>query len=80
MFKSEIGDEVRLQYDSDVLVQVGDFIKTRTGRCYEVTAARMQTRGVHQGRYHLKCIVVKEETRGAFVHPLFWYKRNRSRV
>lgn len=72
-----IGSEVMIYYDSAVVVSVGDYLQTNTGRSYDVVKARVQQRGEVVGRQHLRCIVVLQEDveEGATIHKLQWYER-----
>lgn len=74
--KAEIGDEVGLYYDADAPVLEGDFLVTRTGRCYKVVKLRIQQRGQNKGRYHLRCVVSEKVEKSAKVHSLCWYPRD----
>lgn len=77
-----VGSNVGLYYDSEQAVNPGDFLQTPTGRTYYVTEARTQQRGEYAGiRRHLRAIVTTEDAveADAVVHPLFWYKRDKSR-
>lgn len=77
-----IGSNVGLYYDSPVMVSVGDYLQTPTGRTYVVSRARLQERGIHAGRrQHLRAFVVAREDvpEGATVRPIIWYPRRRRR-
>ena len=78
MSPAEIGTEVSLFYDSRNRVHPGDFMVTPTGRTYHVTQARIQHKGKHQGRQHLKAIVVEPGApdEGDVVHVIRWYSRS----
>jgi Recombinase len=52
-----VGAIVKLYVDLVRKVEGGDFIETQTGRRYFVCAARIQTKGKHEGRQHLVCMV-----------------------
>lgn len=69
-----MGAVVRLSYDGDLL-RPGDGLRTRTGRLYLALSVRVQVKGAHAGRQHLRCMVAKEAPAGARVLPLFWYRR-----
>lgn len=77
MSAAPIGANVSLYYDARRDVREGDFIRTTSGRTYLVTGARRQERGVHIGRWHLRCDVVPQDmpTAEDVVHPLTWYRR-----
>ena len=78
MGKAAPGDVVGIAYDADpgVELQPGDGLITRTGRTYVILEARQQLRGIHTGRWHLRCAVADEAPQvGAVVHPLVWHHR-----
>ena len=59
-------------------VAVGDVIQTQTGRRYLVLGRRVQLRGKHVGRQHLRCVVVERgDLASACVHEIRWYRRAR---
>lgn len=69
------GAIVRIAYDGDPL-EVGDVLKTDRGRAYAVVAVRVQAKGKHAGRQHLRCLVLgRHVPDGARVHSLRFYKR-----
>lgn len=72
-----IGRDVGLYYDSPRAVAAGDYLQTPTGRTYLVRAVRVQAKGIHVGRKHIRAIVVDGATvaDSATVHPIYWYKR-----
>jgi hypothetical protein len=76
--KAPVGAVVSIYYDGRALL-VGDFLRTATGRLYEVASVRVQARGGHKGRQHLRCLVAREIVPGARVLSLRWYLR-RSRA
>jgi len=57
-----VGANVGLYVDLVARVAVGDIIETQTGRRYGVLAVRVQMRGKHAGRQHLRCVVVEPDT------------------
>ncbi len=63
----------------DLVAQVagGDVIETQTGRRYRVVLVRVQHRGRHAGRQHLRCLVLgdDDEVGAATVHRISWYRR-----
>lgn len=73
------GSHVRLHYDSATLVEEGDYLRTESGRLYEVIGVRVQERGKHAGRQHLTAIVSRGAPDDARVHPLHWYSRRATR-
>lgn len=72
-----IGAQVGIYYDGFADVEIGDIIRTPTGRCYLVDTNRIQQRGMHIGRQHLRCTVIAETDvpADAEVHPIHWYPR-----
>lgn len=70
------GTEVRLHYDSPTLVGEGEYLRTSTGRVYEVLEVRVQRRGKHAGRQHLRVLVARAAPADAVIHPLHWYRRD----
>lgn len=77
MSAAPIGAVVGIFYDARVDVAPGDAIVTSTGRCYVVVHARRQERGLHVGRWHLRCLIQPEPPEGARVYSLRWYRRGR---
>ena len=75
------GTEVGLYVDLVERVELGHVIQTQTGRRYLVTAVRVQQRGKHVGRQHLRCVVLAAEAQlGATkLHRIRWYARGRGR-
>lgn len=72
------GTEVGLYVDLPENVQPGHELWTQTGRRYLVTAVRVQLRGAHVGRQHLRCVVLEPAARTrSVVHRIRWYKRGR---
>ena len=54
------------------------FIRTRTGRTYHVLSVRVQQRGKHAGRQHLRVLVCAPDVvlaDDADVRELWWYRR-----
>lgn len=74
-----VGSHVGLYYDAERRVLVGDEIVTEsTGRRYLVLAVRIQMRGKHEGRQHLRCVVLSpdhERDPDSGVHVVRWYRR-----
>lgn len=72
-----IGSIVSLYYDGWAVAEEGDVIQTTTGRSYRVISNRVQEKGRHRGRQHIKALVIdkcdvsEEDT----VLPLYWYAR-----
>lgn len=62
-------------------VAVDEVIETESGRRYSVIAVRVQERGKHKGRQHLRCIVMPadEPQHGEKTHRIRWYKRGRGK-
>lgn len=79
-----VGAIVGLYVDLDAQVEVGDVIETTTGRRYGVLDVRVQLRGRHAGRQHLRCAVIGEmrsmgvEAGVNRVHHIRWYRRGRA--
>jgi hypothetical protein len=81
------GSEVGLYVDLVAEVHVGDAIRTQTGRSYLVTQVRVQRRGAHVGRQHLRAVVLDEDVapevgrvhhlQVPVVHQIRWYGRGR---
>lgn len=72
------GSEVSLYYDSPIhKLAAGDYLRTPSGRLYEVLDIRVQERGAHRGRQHLHCLVLRpdDDVDEARVRPLLWYRR-----
>lgn len=75
-----VGGEVSLTYDAPgTVVDVGDVVVSwATGRRWLVIAARQQAAGVHAGRWHLRCVVLRPGSAApadARWHELVWYPR-----
>lgn len=78
------GTEVGLYVDLVARVDVGDVIETQTGRRYGVVSVRVQARGKHIGRQHLRAVVMDgcaacDPLGEARVHRIRWYRRGRAR-
>jgi hypothetical protein len=73
------GAEVGIYVDLVERVELGHVIQTQSGRRYLVVAVRVQLRGVHAGRQHLRCVVLDASAQigSATVHEIRWYKRRR---
>jgi hypothetical protein len=81
------GAIVSLYVDLVATVLVEDIIETRSGRRYSVLEVRVQTRGKHEGRQHLRARVMGEDERHPYegmtpdhpriptVHRIQWYAR-----
>jgi hypothetical protein len=70
---------VSIYYDGSTELDQGDALRTPTGRLYVVAHVRVQQRGKHAGRQHLRCAVFSPGTMappGTRVFPLHWYSRN----
>jgi hypothetical protein len=93
MRAAPIGAEVGLYVDLRERVELGDVIETRAGRRYGVTSVRVQERGKHAGRQHLRAVVLAEGeqlmisrdvgdrtvvTSGGRTHRIRWYRRDRA--
>lgn len=86
------GTEVGLYVDLVDRVEQNDVIETRSGRRYMVVSVRVQDRGKHRGRQHLRAMVLPPDTMPivarqngdgidigpARVHRIRWYARHRA--
>jgi len=78
------GTEVGLYVDMAARVDLGDVIETRSGRRYLVRSVRVQERGKHAGRQHLRAVVLEPDDRAIVglaaprVHRIRWYRRDRA--
>lgn len=82
MTKAAVGDVVSIYYDGRE-VQTAEVLQTSTGRTYLIVSKRVQRRGAHVGRQHLRCLIVEAEevkAKELKIHPLHWYKRGTTRV
>lgn len=70
------GALVKIYYDGPA-VPAGWALRTPTGRVYLVLERRVQSRGAHVGRQHLRCLVAKDLPDGVPCRPLHWYRRAR---
>lgn len=70
------GAVVSIYYDGATIL-VGEALQTPTGRTYLVLERRVQAKGKHLGRQHLRCVVGAEVEPGTKVLKLRWYKRDR---
>lgn len=77
------GANVGIYVDLSPIVAIGDVIETQSGRRYIVSSARVQQRGRHVGRQHLRAVVMGREdplpTSGT-LHRIRWYRRDGSKV
>lgn len=74
------GAVVAIYVDLADAVAIGDVIETQTARRYGVVAVRVQQRGEHVGRQHLRCVVLGVgEGGGGAVHRIRWYRRGRGK-
>ena len=73
------GAIVSLYLDSIARVELDDIIRTQTGRRYLVVAIRIQQRGKHRGRQHLRAVVLAADDSvvcpDATIHDIRWYAR-----
>lgn len=74
-----VGAVVSLYVDLRALVAPDDVVETQSGRTYRVVSVRVQIRGKHAGRQHLRCIVIDERPAVARVHTIRWYRRAKRR-
>lgn len=79
--KAAEGTEVGIYVDLAAPVAPGDAIVTPSGRAYMVVAVRVQERGKHAGRQHVRGIVTHESRVpfGIQVHRIRWYPRPRGK-
>lgn len=78
--KAPAGAEVGIYLDMRERVNAGDVIQTGTGRRYGIVRVRIQERGQHRGRQHLRCLVLGPDdvVEGhARVFKIWWYPRGR---
>lgn len=79
--RAPAGAIVALYVDLVSPVAIGDIIATRSGRRYGVMAVRVQERGKHAGRQHLRATVLERDGElggGCVVHRIRWYRRDRA--
>lgn len=79
------GTAVSLYVDLVERVSTGDVIQTQAGRRYLVASVRVQAKGKHAGRQHLRAVVLEKDVCDAElsrivgesprVHVIRWYKR-----
>lgn len=72
-----IGADVSLYWDGLGPVAEDDVMRTTAGRCYRVLHARQQERGRHEGRWHLRALVIDpaDVSETDTVHSIRWYRR-----
>lgn len=73
-----IGNIVTLYFDTRRTLDVGDICQSATtGRSYRIVTARRQTRGKHEGRWHIQAVVIDpaEITDDDHIFTYHWYKR-----
>lgn len=76
-----VGAIVSIYVDLVESVSTGDLIETQSGRRYMTVGVRVQQRGKHVGRQHLRCVVIDRDDVcpsamvGRAVHKIHWYKR-----
>lgn len=73
-----VGAVVGLYIDTTMRVLVDHYIRTQTGRTYQVLSVRTQLRGKHAGiRQHVRVLVVPDDTprEGDTIVPIRWYRR-----
>lgn len=72
------GAIVSLYLDLVASVDPNDIIETGTGRRYAVLQVRVQERGKHAGRQHLRAIVLGGDEQigeNSVIHHIRWYSR-----
>jgi hypothetical protein len=72
-----VGSFVSLYYDSVVIAEEGDVVMTPTGRSYRVIENRVQVGGKHDGRQHIRALVINhaDVVETDRVLMLRWYRR-----
>jgi hypothetical protein len=73
-----VGSLVKLYFDTRRTLDVGDVCQSgATGRSYRIVTARRQTRGKHEGRWHIEAIVIDPATvtDDDHVFTYHWYRR-----
>jgi len=76
------GAIVGIYVDLKACVDVGDVIETTSGRRYSVVAKRVQARGKHVGRQHLRVSVMAPDDplpATGILHRIVWYQHGRGR-
>lgn len=79
-----VGAIVSIYVDLVASVSTGDLIETQSGRRYMAVGVRVQQRGKHVGRQHLRCVVIDRDDVcpsamvDRVVHKIRWYKRSAS--
>ena len=72
MSKAPPGALVSIYYDSPREIAPGDALQAPSGRTYIIAGIRIQKRGKHIGRKHLKCIVSDgSQAFSGTVHPIY---------
>lgn len=77
------GSVVAIYFDGLHQLDVGEALVTGTGRAYLVVERRVQTRGAHAGRQHLRCVVhaaAADLPPDTETYPIEWYPRRRRTV
>lgn len=72
------GAIVGIYVDLVAPVATGDVIETTSGRRYRAVEVRVQQRGHHVGRQHLRCLVMSTDDpvdATVTVHQISWYRR-----
>lgn len=77
------GAVVSLYVDLVARVRLDDIIETRSGRRYLVLGVRVQERGKHAGRQHLRARVLEHDDTLLYdgpwrLHRIRWYRRDRA--
>lgn len=76
--KAQPGTTVGLYLDSIDRLQKGDFVRSQTGRTYLIETVRVQARGRHIGRQHLRATVMPPDftpEQDDTVFDFRWYRR-----
>lgn len=74
-----LGAIVGIYWDGLAALQPGDHLRTPSGRQYQVVSVRVQKRGKHRGRQHLRCMVADRDLKPGNTYRLRWYARGRAR-
>ncbi len=73
-----IGSIVKLYFDTRRSLSEGDVCQSAsTGRSYRIVTARRQTRGKHEGRWHIEAVVIDPATitPDDRIFTYVWYRR-----
>lgn len=79
--KAPAGAEVAIHFDGQ-MVEVGDALVTPRWRGYVVISVRRQARGKHEGRQHVRAVVVDDMLREPFhgrLIAMVWHPRAKAK-